>query len=176
MLLSLLSTNNTGIGSTALHAALTGSWGSSGNRSRGTRSSASHSSRSRPSKRSNSGDLASEATRVLPVVRPELDLQPPGLVSGRDDLSISILECPNNLVGHLPDPQEIPLEKVKGLAPDVHLLVGGHLDLPVALGLVGVVSGEVGSLDGNLFSISKDIPSVLAAQSFHLILCEKCLL
>ena len=47
-------------------------------------------------------------------------------------------------------PQEISLEKVKGLAPDVHLLVGGHLDLPVALGLVGVVSGVVGSLDGHL--------------------------
>ena len=32
----------------------------------------------------------------------------------------------------------------------MHLLVGGHLDLPVALGLVGVVSGVVGSLDGYL--------------------------
>ena len=47
-------------------------------------------------------------------------------------------------------PQEIALENVKGLAPDVDLLVGRHLDLPVALGLVGVVGGVVGTLDGNL--------------------------
>ena len=48
-------------------------------------------------------NLASEATRVLLLVGPELDLQPPGLAGGRDDLSISILECSDNLVGHLPD-------------------------------------------------------------------------
>ena len=30
------------------------------------------------------------------------------------------------------------------------LFVGGNLDLPVAIGLVGVVRGVVGSLDGNL--------------------------
>ena len=47
-------------------------------------------------------------------------------------------------------PQEISLEKIKGLTPDVHLLVGGHLDLPVALGLVGVVLGVVGRLEGYL--------------------------
>ena len=47
--------------------------------------------------------------------------------------------------------QEIPLENVKGLAPDVDLLVSRHLDLPVALGLVGVVRGVVGTLDGNLW-------------------------
>jgi len=119
---------------------------------------------------SKSSNLASEATSVLLLVGPELDLQPPGLAGGRDDLSISILECSDNLVGNLPDPQEISLEKVKGLAPDVHLLVGGHLDPPVALRLVGVVSGVVGSLDGNLLSISEDINSVLAAQGFHLII------
>ena len=32
----------------------------------------------------------------------------------------------------------------------MHLLVGRHLDLPVALGLVWVVLGEVGTLDGDL--------------------------
>ena len=32
----------------------------------------------------------------------------------------------------------------------MHLLVGRHLDLPVALGLVRVVLGEVGTLDGDL--------------------------
>ena len=47
-------------------------------------------------------------------------------------------------------PEEVALEKVEGLAPDVHLLVGRHLDLPVALGLVRVVPGEVGTLDGDL--------------------------
>ena len=47
-------------------------------------------------------------------------------------------------------PEEVALEKVEGLAPDVHLLVGRHLDLPVALGLVWVVLGEVGTLDGDL--------------------------
>ena len=32
----------------------------------------------------------------------------------------------------------------------MHLLFGGYLDLPVALGLVGVVLGVVGGLDGHL--------------------------
>ena len=32
----------------------------------------------------------------------------------------------------------------------MHLLSGGHLDLPVALGLVGVVLRVVGSLNGDL--------------------------
>ena len=32
----------------------------------------------------------------------------------------------------------------------MHLLFGGHLDLPVALGLVGVVLGVVRGLDGHL--------------------------
>ena len=32
----------------------------------------------------------------------------------------------------------------------MHLLVGRHLDLPVALGLVRVVPGVVGSVDGHL--------------------------
>ena len=47
-------------------------------------------------------------------------------------------------------PEKVALEKVKGLAPDVYLLVGRHLDLPVALSLVRVVLGVVGSLDGHL--------------------------
>ena len=65
----------------------------------------------------------------------------------------------------------------------MHLLVGRHLDLPVALGLVRVVLGVVGSLDGhlvhnrkishvtsgedqgNLLSISQVALSVFAAQS-----------
>ena len=47
-------------------------------------------------------------------------------------------------------PEEVFPDEVKGLAPDVHLLVGRHLDLPVALGLVRVVPGVVGSLDGHL--------------------------
>ena len=75
----------------------------------------------------------------------------------------------------------------------MHLLVGRHLDLPVALGLVRVVLGEVGTLDGDLvqevrisrvaksikkdlLSISKAGLSVLAAQGFNLILGEKSLL
>jgi len=110
----------------------------------GTRTSASHGSRPRPSNLSKSSNLASEATSVLLLVGPELDLQGPGLAGSREDLSNSISECSIKLFGHSLDPQEISLEKVKGLAPDVHLLVGGHLDLPVALGLVGVVLGVVG--------------------------------
>ena len=47
-------------------------------------------------------------------------------------------------------PEEVLPDKVKGLAPDVHLLVGGHLDPPAALGLVRVVLRVVWSLDGNL--------------------------
>ena len=80
-------------------------------------------------------------------------------------------------------PEKVALEKVKGLAPDVHLLVGRHLDLPVALGLVRVVLGVLGSLDGhlvhnrkishvtsgedqgNLLSISQVALSVFAAQT-----------
>ena len=75
----------------------------------------------------------------------------------------------------------------------MHLLVGRHLDLPVALGLVRVVLGEVGTLDGDLvqevrisrvaksikrdlFSTSKAGLPVLAAQGFNLILGEKSLL
>ena len=113
-------------------------------------------------------DLASEATSVLPLVGPELDLQSPVLAGGREDLSNSIIKSSMNLFCHPQDlkskdynciyttkvldthPQEIALENVKGLAPDVDLLVGRHLDLPVALGLVGVVGGVVGTLDGNL--------------------------
>merc|ERR1719178_287364 len=55
-----------------------------------TRTSASHGSRSRPGNLSISSDLASEATRVLPLVRPELDPESPGLTGGREDLSKSI--------------------------------------------------------------------------------------
>ena len=51
------------------------------------------------------------------------------------------------LIAH---PQEVALENVKGLAPDVNLLASGHPDLPVALRLVGVVVGVVGSLNGYL--------------------------
>merc|ERR1711971_637226 len=179
-----LATNDAVIRSTTLHSTLAGSRGSSGNRSRGPRTTAGHSSRpksrprsrpksssrskSRPKSRaksrprpgngSNSSNLASEAARVAFLVRPELDLEPPRLPVGRDDLSISILKCPHNLL--LLHPQEISLEKVKGLAPDVHLLVGGHLNPPVALGLVRVVFGVVGSLDGYLLSISKVVLSV----------------
>ena len=75
----------------------------------------------------------------------------------------------------------------------MHLLVGRHFDLPVALGLVWVVIGVVGTLDGDLVqevrisrvakSIKKDLLSiskaglpVLAAQGFNLILGEKSLL
>ena len=75
----------------------------------------------------------------------------------------------------------------------MHLLPGGHLDLPVALGLVRVVLGEVGTLDGDLVqevrisrvakSIKRDLLSigkaglpVLAAQGFNLILGEESLL
>jgi hypothetical protein len=141
-----------------------------------TRTSASHGSRSRPGNLSISSDLASEATRVLPLVRPELDPESPGLTGGREDLSNSIFECSINFLGHPLDPQEISLENVKGLAPDVHLLVGGHLDLPVALGLVGVVLGVVGTLDGYLLSISEVSLSVLAFQGFHLIPCDEGLL
>ena len=47
-------------------------------------------------------------------------------------------------------PEKVSLANVKVLTPNVHLLAGGHLDLPVALGLVGVVLGEVGRFDGNL--------------------------
>ena len=36
-------------------------------------------------------NLASEATSVLPLVGPELDLEPPGLVCGRKDLANSFL-------------------------------------------------------------------------------------
>merc|ERR1719507_1417828 len=143
-----------------------------------TRTSASHGSRSRssPGNLSKSSDLASEATRVLPLVRPELDPESPGLTGGREDLSNSLFICAIKFRGNPLDPQEIPLEKVKGLAPDVHLLVGGHLDPPVTLGLVGVVLRVVGSLDGNLLSISKGIPSIFAAQGFHLIPCKEGLL
>ena len=48
-------------------------------------------------------NLASEATCVLLPVRSELEPQPPRLFGGRDDLSISILECSGNLRGHPPD-------------------------------------------------------------------------
>jgi len=123
-----------------------------------------------------SSDLASEATRVLLLVGPELDLQSPGLAGGREDLSNSLFECSIKFFGHPLDPQEIALGNVEGLAPDVHLLSGGHLDLPVALGLVGVVSRVVGSLDGHLLSISEISLSVLAFQGFHLIPCKEGLL
>ena len=90
------------------------------------------------------------------------------LAGGREDLSNSIIKSSMNLFCHPQDlkskdynciyttkvldthPQEIALENVKGLAPDVHLLVGGHLDPPAALGLVGVVLGVVGRLEGYL--------------------------
>ena len=62
----------------------------------------------------------------------------------------SIASCDTQNVQFDAHPQEISLEKVKGLTPDVHLLVGRHLDLPVALGLVGVVLGVVGRLEGYL--------------------------
>ena len=53
-------------------------------------------------------------------------------------------------------PEEISLENIKGLAPDVNLLASRHLDLPVALGLVGVVLRVVGSLNGNLLIKHED--------------------
>jgi len=61
----------------------------------GTRTSASHGSRPRPrpSNLSKSSDLASEATSVLLLVGPELDLQSPGLAGSGDHLSNSISEC-----------------------------------------------------------------------------------
>merc|ERR1719341_1045564 len=102
-----------------------------------TRTSASHGSRPRPSNLSKSSDLASEATCVLLLVRPELDLQGPRLAGGREDLSNSLFICSIKLFGHPLDPQEIALGNVKGLTPDVNLLSCRHLDLPVALGLVG---------------------------------------
>ena len=74
----------------------------------------------------------------------------------------------------------------------MNLLASRHLDLPVALGLVGVVLRVVGSLNGNLWikhednemvadkiffsnllSISKGVLSVLAAEGFHLVLGEE---
>jgi len=124
---------------------------------------------------SKSSNLASEATSVLLLVGPELDLQGPGLAGSREDLSNSISECSIKLFGHSLDPQEISLEKVKGLTPDVHLLVGRHPDLPVAPRLVGVIFRVVWSLDGNLLSIIEDILSIPALQGFNLILCVPCI-
>merc|ERR1719209_1790346 len=129
-----------------------------------------------PSNLSISSNLASEAARVLLLVGPELDLQGPRLAGGREDLSNSLFICSIKLFGYPLNPQEIALGNVKGLTPDVNLLSCRHLDLPVALGLVGVVLGEVGRFDGNLLSISEISLSVLAAQSFHLILWEEGLL
>merc|ERR1712045_744367 len=88
----------------------------------GTRTSASHGSRPRPSNLSKSSNLASEATSVLLLVGPELDLQGPRLAGGREDLSDTVFICSIKLFGHLLDPQEIALGNVKGLAPDVNLL------------------------------------------------------
>ena len=45
-------------------------------------------------------NLASEATRVLLLVGPELDLQSPGLAGGREDLSNSLFECSVKFFGH----------------------------------------------------------------------------
>ena len=64
-------------------------------------------------------------------------------------------------------PQEIALENVKGLAPDVDLFVGGHLDLPVALGIVGVVRGVVGTLNGNLGMKYDNIGWISFVKNIH---------
>ena len=50
----------------------------------------------------------------------------------------------------------------------MHLLVGGHLDLPVALGLVGVVLGVVGCLDGYLSLKDDDFLMIFVRQSLIL--------
>ena len=47
------------------------------------------------------------------------------------------------------------------------LFVGGHLDLPVALGIVGVVRGVVGTLDGNLGMKYENIGWISFVKNIH---------
>merc|ERR1719394_848062 len=67
------------------------------------------------------------------------DFEATRLAGRRDVLPKASIKASVQLGGQSFHPEEVALEKVEGLAPDVHLLVGRHLDLPVALGLVRVV-------------------------------------
>ena len=112
------------------------------------------------------GDPAQEAAVLHPLVGPEHDLQGGGRgVAQSLEPDAARDGAP---VLRAVDDEEVSAAEGEGVAGDGDVHLGGEADGPAAPGLLGVVVGVVGGLDGDPLPVAQGVVRVASQGSVHL--------